>query len=338
MVEGVFRRSRNSIRPIELGRRLIPRRWTTTAPSTSRASGSCPTISRSCSPPTTTPVLPTSRTRCAPSWSRPCAVRPRGGLPLHGPGRRRPARRQLAPGRFSITSRSSRARPAAAQARSSCRPATGSSSATGAISIGRLADCRIVISDGNISRHRAEIHRSRQRVRDQRPGLHERHLPERRATDRRPPHQRRRHHHGRLGQPPVRSLLTTSVSQDRPILPDSVLDILKLVLLVMLYLFFACVLFAVWSEVRQTANVRGPVERRLRPCRRRQQPSGRPQAHEGPRQCRPARRARAEAQAWHRVCDQRRDRHRAASPTTRSRSPTTATSRATTPRCRSPTA
>ena len=43
-------------------------------------------------------------------------------------------------------------------------------------------------------------------------------------------------------------------------MPDSVLDILKLVLLVMLYLFFARVLFAVWSEVRQTANVRGPIE------------------------------------------------------------------------------
>ena len=40
-------------------------------------------------------------------------------------------------------------------------------------------------------------------------------------------------------------------------MPDSVLDILKLVLLVMLYLFFARVLFAVWSEVRQTANVLG---------------------------------------------------------------------------------
>jgi pSer/pThr/pTyr-binding forkhead associated (FHA) protein len=43
-------------------------------------------------------------------------------------------------------------------------------------------------------------------------------------------------------------------------MPDSVLDILKLVLLVMLYLFFARVLFAVWSEVRQTANTRGIVE------------------------------------------------------------------------------
>ena len=43
-------------------------------------------------------------------------------------------------------------------------------------------------------------------------------------------------------------------------MPDSVLDILKLVLLVMLYLFFARVLFAVWSEVRQPAHGRGVVE------------------------------------------------------------------------------
>ena len=43
-------------------------------------------------------------------------------------------------------------------------------------------------------------------------------------------------------------------------MPDSVLDILKLVLLVMLYLFFARVLFAVWSEVRQPANGRGVIE------------------------------------------------------------------------------
>jgi pSer/pThr/pTyr-binding forkhead associated (FHA) protein len=43
-------------------------------------------------------------------------------------------------------------------------------------------------------------------------------------------------------------------------MPDSVLDILKLVLLVMLYLFFARVLFAVWSEVRQPANARNMIE------------------------------------------------------------------------------
>ncbi len=37
-------------------------------------------------------------------------------------------------------------------------------------------------------------------------------------------------------------------------MPDPVLDILKLVLLALLYLFFARVLWAVWSEVRQPAN------------------------------------------------------------------------------------
>ena len=37
---------------------------------------------------------------------------------------------------------------------------------------------------------------------------------------------------------------------------DQVLDILKLVLLALLYLFFARVLWAVWSEVRQPADAR----------------------------------------------------------------------------------
>ena len=41
---------------------------------------------------------------------------------------------------------------------------------------------------------------------------------------------------------------------------DQVLDILKLVLLALLYLFFARVLWAVWSEVRQPANVRHAVD------------------------------------------------------------------------------
>jgi len=37
---------------------------------------------------------------------------------------------------------------------------------------------------------------------------------------------------------------------------DQVLDILKLVLLALLYLFFARVLWAVWSDVREPANAR----------------------------------------------------------------------------------
>lgn len=43
-------------------------------------------------------------------------------------------------------------------------------------------------------------------------------------------------------------------------MPDSALDILKMVLLILLYLFFARVLWAVWSEVRQPINARGPVD------------------------------------------------------------------------------
>jgi pSer/pThr/pTyr-binding forkhead associated (FHA) protein len=44
---------------------------------------------------------------------------------------------------------------------------------------------------------------------------------------------------------------------------DQVLDILKLVLLALLYLFFARVLWAVWSEVRQPVNARQAAD--LRP-------------------------------------------------------------------------
>lgn len=41
---------------------------------------------------------------------------------------------------------------------------------------------------------------------------------------------------------------------------DQVLDILKLVLLALLYLFFARVLWAVWSEVRQPADARAATD------------------------------------------------------------------------------
>jgi hypothetical protein len=41
---------------------------------------------------------------------------------------------------------------------------------------------------------------------------------------------------------------------------DQALDILKLVLLALLYLFFARVLWAVWSEVRPPANARHSME------------------------------------------------------------------------------
>ena len=46
---------------------------------------------------------------------------------------------------------------------------------------------------------------------------------------------------------------------------DQVLDVLKLVLLALLYLFFARVLWAVWSEVRQPANARQAGEPLVQP-------------------------------------------------------------------------
>lgn len=48
---------------------------------------------------------------------------------------------------------------------------------------------------------------------------------------------------------------------------DQVLDILKLVLLALLYLFFARVLWAVWSEVREPANVRQGEQPSMSPAR-----------------------------------------------------------------------
>lgn len=44
---------------------------------------------------------------------------------------------------------------------------------------------------------------------------------------------------------------------------DQALDILKLVLLALLYLFFARVLWAVWSEVRPPANARQAIDPHL---------------------------------------------------------------------------
>jgi len=47
---------------------------------------------------------------------------------------------------------------------------------------------------------------------------------------------------------------------------DQVLDILKLVLLALLYLFFARVLWAIWSEVRRPSTERSTAERVLTPA------------------------------------------------------------------------
>ena len=102
---------------------------------------------------------------------------------------------------------------------------------------------------------------------------------------------------------------------------DQVLDILKLVLLALLYLFFARVLWAVWSEVRQPANARIAVDAAC-PSRgtgtadrygagRTGGADDRQAGPSGPRgDARPARHARTEGAARHRVRDRRTDRHR----------------------------
>ena len=73
---------------------------------------------------------------------------------------------------------------------------------------------------------------------------------------------------------------------------DQVLDVLKLVLLALLYLFFARVLWAVWSEVRQPANARGGSDVVPQPQPRAAAPAPTPAAGaplpEGRRQPKPA--------------------------------------------------
>ena len=66
---------------------------------------------------------------------------------------------------------------------------------------------------------------------------------------------------------------------------DQVLDVLKLVLLALLYLFFARVLWAVWSEVRQPANARHAGEPAPAPA---PTPAGGLPAPEGRRPAKPA--------------------------------------------------
>jgi hypothetical protein len=71
---------------------------------------------------------------------------------------------------------------------------------------------------------------------------------------------------------------------------DQVLDILKLVLLALLYLFFARVLWAVWSEVRQPADARTTTD--FAPHQQQPVPAfespGQPAVHPGRRPVKPA--------------------------------------------------
>ena len=86
-------------------------------------------------------------------------VRPRGGLPLHGPGARPRCRPTRTCGPVASTSSPRCARPpaASAPARWCCRPASAIPLGDRPVTVGRLAECTIPLNDQNVSRRHAEI-------------------------------------------------------------------------------------------------------------------------------------------------------------------------------------
>ena len=184
MVEGVFsRRASNTIRPIELGRRLV-REMDDQRSVDVKGRRIVPndfTIHLAARGPRRV-RRHRGRAPHRAGRGRP-RVRPRGGLPLHGPGQRRRcgSTNSLKPGRFGIASQLRAGRRVARRsARSCCRRASGSSSRDKPLTIGRLSDC---------DRHPHRPQRQppprrdpprRQRLRGRRPRLHQRHDGQRR--------------------------------------------------------------------------------------------------------------------------------------------------------------
>ena len=124
----------------------------------------------------------------------------------------------------------------------------------GTVTVGRLPECTISINDSNISRKHAEMRQTGGEYvvadLDSTNGTLVNGDPDHRSAA----SERRRHHQFRLDPRPVRGVLIDTGAFARPLHPidmtDQVLNILKFVLLGLLYLFFARVLWAVWSEVR----------------------------------------------------------------------------------------
>ena len=216
---------------------------------------------------------------------------------------------ELKPGRFTVVGDAApgrRRRPGAD--RSCCRRASASRSATGTVTVGRLPDCTIPLNDQNVSRRHAEIRPGRQRLRRGRPRIDERHQGQRHAhprraacsatatssaSARRTSASRRRSASGRSRHP--------HPPCDRPGPRHPQAGPAGL-----LYLFFARVLWAVWSEVRtadqprrlpqphrptddSAADGRRPApapkapKRRRRAARGRRRPAGDPRAQGAPR-------------------------------------------------------
>ncbi|MEJ7721797.1 MAG: DUF3662 and FHA domain-containing protein [Ilumatobacteraceae bacterium] len=74
--------------------------------------------------------------------------------------------------------------------------------------VGRLPECAITLSDHNVSRRHAEVAATPNGFVVARPRLHQRHDGQRRPRQRRPPPPRRRHRELRLHLRPLRELLT----------------------------------------------------------------------------------------------------------------------------------
>lgn len=161
MVEGVFQRSRNSIRPIELGRRLI-REMDDARSVDVKGQRIVPndfTVLLSASDHTgfadIEDALRTELVEACREYAR------EEGYHFMGPvAVELQIDNSLKPGRFGIASRLKQAEPGK-------RPGTIVMPSGDRIElrddknlIGRLSDCVVMISDGNTSRHHAQIHRA----------------------------------------------------------------------------------------------------------------------------------------------------------------------------------
>ena len=161
MVEGVFRRSRNSIRPIELGRRLI-REMDDHRSVDVKGQRIVPNdfvVLLSADDHTgfadIEDALRTELVEACREYAR------EEGYHFMGPVNvDLQVDNSLKPGRFGIASQLKQAEPGKRPGTIVMPSGDRIELKDGKNLIGRLADCAVVISDGNTSRHHAQIHRS----------------------------------------------------------------------------------------------------------------------------------------------------------------------------------
>ena len=161
MVEGVFRRSRNSIRPIELGRRLIremddhrtvdvkgqrivPNDFVVLLSADDHAGFA-----------DIEDALRTELVEAVREYAREESYHFMGPVAVE-----LRVDNTLKPGRFGIASQLKQAEPGKRPGTIVMPSGDRIKLGEGRSLIGRLADCTVVVSDGNTSRHHAEIHRA----------------------------------------------------------------------------------------------------------------------------------------------------------------------------------